>query len=235
METDMQKRRSVRRILRLPTAGALLLLLCFYFLIPSVHSQINGLVMLYTQKSAQTIQGAIQRAGGFAPLKAIALSAFQSFALPWLLPYGIGGNVLAFGRVLGGALSALGAMIGASAWFGLVRLFLGDVLQKQRIPRGQLHVPIEFCLIAALNFLTLGILCVPAAAAGALRLSFRRFLLFALIAELPVVILFAVYCSAYRMLLPNEVERMLRFFGVLFLIAGAAAEANLRKKDASGN
>ena len=94
METDMQKRRSVRRILRLPTAGALLLLLSFYFLIPSVHSQINGLVMLYTQKSAQTIQGAIQRAGGFAPLKAIALSAFQSFALRGCCPMGLEGMCL---------------------------------------------------------------------------------------------------------------------------------------------
>jgi len=201
-------------IWRIVTAGAILLLIALYVAIPAVHARISGWIMVYTQHSVQSVAGAIQHAGSLAPLTALALCAFQTIALPWLLPYGIGGNVLVFGGAVGVLISVFGALLGASAWYGLARLFLGDVLRhKETLGSKHTHW-ISIFLIVALNWLTLGMLCVPAALAGVGRLTYRSFLLSAFVAELPIVILYAAFCNPYRALLPNAVEASVRILGM---------------------
>lgn len=230
INTETEKHR-MTILWRVIAAGGVCLSLLLYFTVPAVHRAVSGWSMALTQRSTQAVAGAILSAGRFAVPKAIVLSAFQTVALPWLLSYSIGGTVLAFGRLFGAAISMAGALIGAGVWFGIVRLFLKDVIQKLWAPRFRLHTPTGFCLTAAANLLAIGMLCIPAAVAGAARVSFRGFLFSAFIAELPIVICFAVCSNAYRALLPNPVEALLRGLGMLLLLAGAAIEAYLRKKD----
>lgn len=229
--TPETKKHPMSAILRVIIAGGLILQLLLYFTLPAAHRAVSGWMMAYTQRSVQSVAGAMLQAGVLAPLKAVWLCALQTLVLPWLVPYSVGGAVVAFGPVAGGVVSLLGALIGASAWFGLIRLFLKDILQRLWAPRFRLHPQTGFCLAVAANLLTQGMLCIPAVAFGASRTSFCRFLFSAFIAELPIVVLFAVYCSPYRALLPNPVEALLRSLGILLLLAGAIAEVNLRKKD----
>jgi len=158
------------------------------------------------------------------------LCAFQTIALPWLLPYGIWGNVLVFGGAVGVLISVFSALLGASAWYGLARLFLGDVLQfKGRLDSKHAHW-ISACLVVALNWLTLGMLCIPAAFAGAARLTYRSFLLSALVAELPIAILYAAFCNPYRALLPNAVEASVRILGMVVVGTTVAIALVSRQK-----
>lgn len=216
---------------RVVAAGGIFLSLLLYFTVPAIHRAISGWIMALTQRSVQAVAGAIFSAGRFAVPKAIALSALQTAALPWLLPYSIGGVVLAFGRFFGAAVSVVGALMGACIWFGIVRLFLKEALHKRWALRLKLHSPTGLCLTVAVNLLTMGMLFIPAAVAGASRITLRRFLLFAFIAELPIVICFAVYCNAYRTLLPNLIETILSGVGILLLIAGIAIEMDSRRKE----
>ena len=216
---------------RVVAAGGIVLSLLLYFAVPAVHRAVSGLTMALTQRSVQAVAGAILNVGGLGVLKAIVLITFQTVVLPWLLPYSVGGAVLAFGRFFGAAVSMIGALMGVCIWFGIIRLFLKDALQRGWASRLKLHCPTGLCLTVAVNLLTMGMLCIPAAAAGASRISLRRFLLFAIIAELPIVICFAVYCNAYRALLPNLVETILSVAAILLLLAGTAIEVDSRRKE----
>jgi uncharacterized membrane protein YdjX (TVP38/TMEM64 family) len=229
-ERSKTKKRSMITLFRVIIAGGLILSLLLYFTVPAAHRAVSGWMMAYTQRSVQSVAGAMLQAGVLAPLKAVWLCALQTLVLPWLVPYSVGGSVVAFGPVAGGVISLLGALIGASAWFGMIRLFLKDIMQRLWVPRLRLHTPTGFCLAVAANLLTQGMLCIPAVASGASRTSFCGFLFSAFIAELPIVVLIAVYCGPYRALLPNPVEALLRSLGILLLLAGAIVEVYLRKK-----
>ncbi|MEN6595140.1 MAG: hypothetical protein ABFC31_09400 [Clostridiaceae bacterium] len=222
METGKQKEKRSLRFLRASSAGVLILLLGFYSSIPSVHSSVNGWVMLYTQKSAQSITGAILRAGHLAPLKAVLLAAFQTAVLPWLLPYGAAANAACFGPARGCLISLAGALAGASVWYGLIRLLLGGISQNRWTALPRRDFWFGYCLFAASNWLTLGMLAVPAALAGALRISCRRFVLFALLAELPILTLYTFFGTEYRVLLPNPVEAVFRILGVAMALVALA-------------
>jgi uncharacterized membrane protein YdjX (TVP38/TMEM64 family) len=209
-------------IVRIMVAAAILLLLTLYLALPAVHLRVAGWAMVYTQRSAQAVAGAIQGSAHLSALSALGLSGFQTIALPWLLPYGIVGNVLAFGSLTGVLLSLLGAGIGASVWFGLARLFLGETLLKNPGVLAKSSRWIGFCAVAALNWLTLGMLFIPAAFAGTLQMPCRRFLLVAILAELPIVALYAAFGTPYRVLLPNSVEAVIRFLGATMAFVALA-------------
>lgn len=219
---------------RIAAALGLLVLLLLYVALPPVHRVVSGWVMALTQRSVLASAGVVGQAGAFAPLKAAWLSAFQTFALPWLTPYSIGGNELALGPVVGGLASFFGTLFGASAWFWLVRLFFGSRIKTPTEHPHALTAWEGFSLVAALNWLSLGMLSLAGAVFGITRVRFTRFLLCAAISELPIVILFAVYSNPYRALLPNVVARILRCLGILLLLAGVVMEVKRRKKDAGG-
>lgn len=213
---------------RVIVVGGLVLSLLLYVTVPAVHRAISGWIMALTQRSVQAFAGAVRQAGAFATLKAVWLSTFQTFALPWLTPYSIGGNVLALGPVVGGLASFLGALFGASAWFWLVRLFFGSWLRRPHEGRRSLTTWEGFSLVAALNWLTLGMLSLSGAVLGITHVRFTKFLLCAAISELPIVILFAVYSTPYRALLPNIIETAFRIAGGL-AVAGVVASRLLCK------
>lgn len=230
MENRVNSRQQIH-IWRIVAAGVILLLIALYVFLPAVHRAVSGWVMALTQRSVQAFAGAVGQAGVFAPLKAAWLSAVQTLALPWLTPYSIGGNVLALGPVVGGMASFLGALFGASTWFALMRLFFGSWLSRLYEGRRSLTAWEGFSLVAALNWLTLGMLSLSGAVLGITRASYRRFILCAAISELPVVILYAVCCNPYRALLPNLIETAVRIAGGL-AVAGFVASrwlCNVRK------
>lgn len=212
---------------RVIVAGGLVLSLLLYIALPTVHLALSGWVMALTQRSVQSFAGVVRQAGAFAPLKAAWLSAFQTLALPWLTPYSIGGNMLALGPVVGGLASFLGALIGASAWFWLVRLFFGSWLRRPHEGWRSLTTLEGFSLAAALNWLTLGMLSLPGAMFGITRVKFTKFLLCAAVSELPIVVLFAIYSTPYRALLPSAIEAAIRIAGGLSA-AGLIIAAILR-------
>lgn len=203
---------------RVFTAGALFLLALVYVAVPPVHRAVSGWTMALTQRSVQSVAGSALQAGAFAPLKAVWLSAFQAFALPWLAPYSVGGNVLAFGRLFGAMISLFGALLGASAWFGLTRLFIGNGLRGTLLARRNLGFWEGYALAAALNWLTIGMLSLCGAIFGVTREKFGRYLLCAAVAHLPIEVLYALYCNPYRALLPNAMESAIRILGALAAI-----------------
>ncbi len=196
-----------------------------------MHRAVSGWVMALTQRSVQSFAGAVRQAGAFAPLKAAWLSAFQTLALPWLTPYSIGGNVLALGYVVGGLASFFGALIGASVWFGLVRLFFGSLLRRPLEGRRSLTAWERFSLAAALNWLTLGMLSLAGAVFGITRVRFTKFLLYAAISEFPIVILYAVFSTPYRALLPSTVESAIRIAGALAALGFVASRMLRNARD----
>ena len=99
--------RYVRFLAPLGTLGVGLAL----FLLPGTRAWFSGALMLFTQRSVQTLQGAI-RAANFPFVQSACLAAFQTCILPWLLPRQFIASSLCLGPFLGFLASFLGARPG---------------------------------------------------------------------------------------------------------------------------
>lgn len=109
--------RYVRFLAPLGTLGVGLAL----FLLPGTRAWFSGALMLFTQRSVQTLQGAI-RAADFPFVQSACLAAFQTCILPWLLPRQFIASSLCLGPFLGFLASFLGALAGCALWYGVARL-----------------------------------------------------------------------------------------------------------------
>lgn len=165
-----------------------------------------GQVMLFTQKSPQTLAGALRAASQFAPLYAVLLAVFRAVLLPWLPPLLPIADTMVFGTAPGILIAWAGNVAGASVCFALSRLLLGGTVSGRLPP-------------AARAFLTrwggvgcgAALLLLPWAGGlagyllGLSPLPCRRWLLGIAWGELLCVLAYGLCCSPYTTVLPGRV------------------------------
>lgn len=205
-------RRYVRCLGPLGVLGLALLL----WRLPACRAWLGGMAMLFTQRSVQTLQGAIHASP--APfLTSACLSALQACLLPWLLPRQYIASALCLGPFLGFAASLLGALGGCCLWYGAARLLF---LPCPRLP-GRWHGPLSaaaFPLSAGLPLALLGMAGPACGLAGALALPVGPALAGAALANGCLAAAYGLLCSAFAAQLPSPWGPALRCAGGLLLL-----------------
>ena len=180
-----------------------------------------GQAMLLTQKSPQTLCGAL-RAAGTPVLCSVWLSLLRAAVFFWLPPLIAVADTMAFGTP-GGILAAwTGNLAAAACCFALSRLLLGPLVQswlslsaQRRAARwgGTLACALVLCL-PGLGGLAGYLL-------GCTGLSWRRYLAGIAPAELAVAACFGLCCSPYQTALPSGAALALRLAALLVLAVNA--------------
>lgn len=121
------KKKNVARIILL-----LLVILCAaaYFAIPSVHSKVSQIFMLFRSMDVESVVGYIRSFGIYAAVISFLLMVFQSVAAPlpaFLITFA---NAAVFGWWKGALLSWTSAMAGALLCFQIARIAGRDVVEK---------------------------------------------------------------------------------------------------------
>lgn len=101
-----------------------------YFFIPTFNSKINGIVMLFSSMSVESIIGYIRSFGVFAVVISFFLMVFQSVAAPlpaFLITFA---NAALFGWWQGAVLSWVSSMAGAGLCFYIARVLGRDGVEK---------------------------------------------------------------------------------------------------------
>lgn len=101
-----------------------------YFAIPAVNSKVNGIVMIFSSMSVDSVIGFIRSYGVYAVIVSFLLMVFQSVAAPlpaFLLTFA---NAAIWGWWKGAILSWSSAMVGAIVCFYIARFLGRDVVEK---------------------------------------------------------------------------------------------------------
>lgn len=185
-------------------------------LLPGSRAWFSGAFMLFTQRSVQTLQGAI-RAADFPFVQSACLSALQTCILPWLLPRQFIASSLCLGPFLGFLASFLGALAGCGLWYGVARLLF---LPCPRLP-GRWNRPLSaaaFPLSASLPLALLGMGGPVCGLAGALGLPFGSVLAGSALASGLLAAAYGALCTAFSAQLPSSCGLALRCAGLVLLL-----------------
>lgn len=161
---------------------------------PALRSQVTGLVMLFTQRSALALEGWLKGQAAFPAT--VALSVFPMPLLPHLSPL----LWLAARDCLGAVPAALAALLGG---LGAVLLWGGVGSLLSPFARPGRHAHWAGPALFALAFLQPAALGLGALCAGCLRLPLPRRLGWSAAALLPAIVLRLGLCTPYRTLLPD--------------------------------
>ena len=186
------------------------------FLLPGSRAWLGGMSMLFTQRSVQTLQGAIN-AAPFSFLKCASLSALQACILPWLLPRQFIASALCLGPFLGFAASFVGALGGCGLWYGAARLLF---LPCRHLPE-RWYRPWSvsaFWLAAGIPLALLGMSGPVCGLAGALSLPFGPVLAGAAVANGCLAAAYGLLCTAFSAQLPALWGLVLRCAGGLLVL-----------------
>ncbi len=101
-----------------------------YFFIPTFNSKVNGIFMLFSSMSIESVAGYIRSFGIYAVLVSFLLMVFQSVAAPlpaFLITFA---NAAIFGWWKGALLSWISSMTGAALCFYIGRILGRDAVEK---------------------------------------------------------------------------------------------------------
>jgi uncharacterized membrane protein YdjX (TVP38/TMEM64 family) len=128
MEKNLtRKKRNLGKILIITIIVSLCLA---YFFIPIFNSKINGIFMLFSSMSIESVAGYIRSFGIYAVLVSFLLMVFQSVAAPlpaFLITFA---NAAIFGWWKGALLSWVSSMTGAALCFYIGRILGRDAVEK---------------------------------------------------------------------------------------------------------
>lgn len=128
MEKNLiHKKRNLGKVLMITIIVALVLA---YFFIPTFNSKVNGIFMLFSSMSIESIAGYIRSFGIYAVLVSFLLMVFQSVAAPlpaFLITFA---NAAIFGWWQGALLSWISSMAGAALCFYIGRILGRDAVEK---------------------------------------------------------------------------------------------------------
>ncbi len=119
-----------KNIVRIILLAIILISAAVYFLVPSVKSQINGIFMLFSSMSVDSVIGYIRSFGALAVVISFCLMVFQSVAAPlpaFLITFA---NAAIFGWWQGAILSWTSSMVGAIVCFYIARIVGRDGVEK---------------------------------------------------------------------------------------------------------
>jgi len=123
----MHKKRNLGKVLIITIIVALVLA---YFFIPTFNSKVNGIFMLFSSMSIESIAEYIRSFGIYAVLVSFLLMVFQSVAAPlpaFLITFA---NAAIFGWWQGALLSWISSMVGAALCFCIGRILGRDAVEK---------------------------------------------------------------------------------------------------------
>ena len=195
---------------------ALLLIAAAVCLSDSLRAAFLGQVMLFTQKSPQTLAGAL-RSGGI--WTAFWLALFRTAVLPWLPPLVTIADTMVYGKAVGILLSWTSHLLAAACCFALSRWLIAPLVKswlslsvQRRIERwgGVL------CIVLVLWLPGMG--GVAGYLLGGSGLSLRRWLAATAAAELADALSFGLFCSPYQTALPAKVQLVLRLTAILVVL-----------------
>lgn len=101
-----------------------------YFFIPTFNSKVNGIFMLFSSMSIESVAGYIRSFGIYAVLVSFLLMVFQSVAAPlpaFLITFA---NAAIFGWWKGAILSWISSMTGAALCFYIGKILGRDAVEK---------------------------------------------------------------------------------------------------------
>lgn len=119
-----------KRIWQVLILVAIVLLVSCYFMVPTFKSKINGIFMLFSSMSVESIIGYIQSFGVYAAVISFGLMVFSSVVAPlpaFLITFA---NAAIFGWWKGAILSWTSAMAGAALCFFIARIYGRDTVEK---------------------------------------------------------------------------------------------------------
>lgn len=119
-----------KRIWQVLILSTVVLLIICYLMVPSFKSKINGILMLFSSMSVESIIGYIQSFGGYAAVISFGLMVFSSVVAPlpaFLITFA---NAAIFGWWKGAILSWTSAMAGAALCFFIARIYGRETVEK---------------------------------------------------------------------------------------------------------
>ncbi len=123
-------RRNATKWARLILLALLLISVACYFFVPSVHSSLNRVFMIFSSLSVENVIGFIRSFGVWAVAVSFLLMVFQSVAAPlpaFLITFA---NAAVFGWWQGAILSWSSAMVGAALCFYISRIAGREAVEK---------------------------------------------------------------------------------------------------------
>lgn len=189
------------------------LLLCVLF--PVSRNWFSGQVMLFSQRSVQTLQGAIH--GSTYPLwHTIWLSIFQSIFFFWLPPRQVLAAAANFGVSIGYVSSLTGIWLGGTFWYGLGRLLPFYPTKKAPFVLAiQSYSPGLICgLVCFFGGLAIPILLLF----GYAKAPYKRMASGFLLGEAVRIGIYTWICSPFHSLLPNIWKILLLLIGGTIIV-----------------
>ncbi len=203
--------KAISRSRALYIRGAVLAALIIGWLcVPSFKSWLSGMVMLFTQRSVQSLQGNINTAA-FPVLSVFKQSAFHSAVMFFLPPRQIVAAAACLGPVMGIAASMAGSMAGAAAWYWLLYPVLKKPVLQDKLKNTSPW------LTSGLTGLLGGIWGPIMGISALLKLPFLRCAAGVGTMGLAVTLMYALLCSPFSALLPSWAMLCLRICGTAIL------------------
>ena len=192
-----------------------------FFLIPEFRSLMTGLLMLFSQRSVQSLQGAIN-ASAYPFLYAAFRSFIQRF-LCWFPPRQIIAAVFCLGIFPGMAASLAGGSAACLLCYFIGRLLPARLRAKR--PAKKIKGFSAFAIGLGVSITFLGYSGPACFLLGALRLSSPALLWGCFIGMLSEVAAYSLLCSPYSSFLPNNVSIVFRVSGAVLLCAALISAA----------
>lgn len=183
---------------------------------PQQRSAFLAKVMLFTQKSPQTLAGALRSVGSWQLGYAVVLAVFREMFLPWITPVLTIADVMVFGTVPGMMVAWFGNVIGASICFALSNLLFC---------RKSLCLPLQSavqrwgsigCVVLLLLFPTAGGMAGYLMGFGGLR--WKRWFWGIAAGEFSVTLAYGFCCSPYVTTLPDNITWIMRIIAIILLV-----------------
>ena len=195
--------------------GLLALLLFLCCIVTPLRNWFSGQFMLFTQRSVQTLQGALL-SGSIPFLKGIWLSFFQSTALFWFAPRQIIAAAFSLGPIAGALSSVCGFLLSQTLWYSLGYLCFAGFGKNLR----QKPLLANHCFGLALGGLWLfGGRIVPIALlCGAVQMPYGKTAASLLFGQIALIGIYSLTCSPYQSLLSVRWQTALSICGVIILL-----------------
>lgn len=185
-------------------------LVIIWLCVPSVKSWLSGMVVLFTQRSVQSLQGNINTSA-LPMLAVLKQSAFHSAVMFFLPPRQIVAAAACLGPVRGTIISLTGSLVGSSAWYWLLCSVLKKPVLQDKLSFVSLGIAAGLTgLLGSVWGPIMGICAV-------LKLPYLRCAAGIAAAGLAVALMYALLCSPFSALLPTWAALCLRIGGAALL------------------
>ena len=193
----------------------ILLALILCWVLPDSKNWFSGQIMLFSQRSVQTLQGAIL-SSRFPLGNTVWLSFLQSTMFFWLPPRQVLAATSSFGVFTGYFSTLVGIWLGVSLWYGLGRLAFSSITKKIQVL--QPFRISSFGLALGGVWILQGMAAPVALLLGCGKSPYGQTIAGLLFGEALIIGIYSQVCSPFRSLLPDTWKIILSISGGLILL-----------------